>query len=357
MRIKTKVAVIACLLSTAIAGIGWSASAPYLPMPPQTSSTVPLNGDVNPYGVAFVPNGFPGGVLNPGDVLVSNFNNSQNLQGTGATIVRVPIGGTPSLFFQGTPPLGLTTALVVLKAGLILVGNLPTADGTCATAQAGSILVLDAKGNLLQTLTDTMINGPWDATINDQGSRAQLFVSNVLNGTVVRFSLTVSSSGVTINSHAQIGSGYMHRCDPAALVVGPTGLMFDARKNSLFVASTEDNAIFRIPSASSTTRDNGTGMLVYSDPIHLHGPLATAAAPNGDLLVSNSDVINSDPNQPSEIVEFTMNGQFVSQLSVDPNQGGSFGLATNVTGNISHLAAVDDNAANLTIYTIPVLSR
>src|SRR5947209_3024775 len=53
-------------------------------------STVPANGDVNPYGVAFVPASFPGGgVLNPGDVLVSNFNNSKNLQGTGTTIVRV----------------------------------------------------------------------------------------------------------------------------------------------------------------------------------------------------------------------------------------------------------------------------
>ena len=49
-------------------------------------STVPANGDVNPYGVAFVPNGFPtGGPLEPGDVLVSNFNNSANLQGTGTT--------------------------------------------------------------------------------------------------------------------------------------------------------------------------------------------------------------------------------------------------------------------------------
>ncbi|HMB03140.1 MAG TPA: hypothetical protein VKP69_05285, partial [Isosphaeraceae bacterium] len=38
-------------------------------------STVPTNGDTNPYGVAFVPNGFPsGGKLNPGDILVSNFN-------------------------------------------------------------------------------------------------------------------------------------------------------------------------------------------------------------------------------------------------------------------------------------------
>src|SRR5262249_44719656 len=44
-------------------------------------STVPANGDVNPYGVAFVPSGFPtDGKLNAGDLLVSNFNNSNNLQ-------------------------------------------------------------------------------------------------------------------------------------------------------------------------------------------------------------------------------------------------------------------------------------
>src|SRR5215467_4326005 len=34
------------------------------------SSTVPANGDLNPYGVAFVPQGFPaGGSIAPGDVL------------------------------------------------------------------------------------------------------------------------------------------------------------------------------------------------------------------------------------------------------------------------------------------------
>src|SRR5215471_5173764 len=48
-------------------------------------STVPPNGDVNPYGVAFVPQGFQSGSgpLRAGDILVSNFNNSKNLQGTG----------------------------------------------------------------------------------------------------------------------------------------------------------------------------------------------------------------------------------------------------------------------------------
>ena len=62
------------------------------------------NGDANPYGVAFVPNGFPpGGPLRAGDVLVSNFNSNSGLQGTGTTIVQIKQSGGPaSLFFGGT---------------------------------------------------------------------------------------------------------------------------------------------------------------------------------------------------------------------------------------------------------------
>src|ERR1700746_2351190 len=74
--------------------------------PTFSGSTVPANGDVNPYGVAFVPHDFPsGGPLHPGDIIVSNFNNGGNLQGTGTTIVKVNNGTAPTVFFQG--PTGL----------------------------------------------------------------------------------------------------------------------------------------------------------------------------------------------------------------------------------------------------------
>jgi hypothetical protein len=56
------------------------------------ASTVPANGDVNPYGVAVVP--VTTGELIKGHVLVSNFNNSSNLQGTGTTIVDIAPDGT-----------------------------------------------------------------------------------------------------------------------------------------------------------------------------------------------------------------------------------------------------------------------
>ena len=59
-------------------------------------STVPANGDVNPYGIAVVPRTV--GRLQKGDVLVSNFNNSANLQGLGSTIVEISPSGGVTLF-------------------------------------------------------------------------------------------------------------------------------------------------------------------------------------------------------------------------------------------------------------------
>jgi hypothetical protein len=63
------------------------------------ASTVPSQGDVNPYGVAVVLE--ESGDLHEGHVLVSNFNNSMNQQGTGTTIVEISPGdGAAKLFAQ-----------------------------------------------------------------------------------------------------------------------------------------------------------------------------------------------------------------------------------------------------------------
>jgi len=68
-----------------------------------TVPTAPASQDLNPYGVAFVPDGFPpGSKVSPGDILVSNFNNPNNIQGNGITITKVAPDGETSTFFQGT---------------------------------------------------------------------------------------------------------------------------------------------------------------------------------------------------------------------------------------------------------------
>ena len=212
--------------------------------------------------------------------------------------------------------------------------------------------MIDSKGNQLNPITDPTINGPWDMTVDDRGNNVTAFVSNAFAGTVVRLDLRVGSTGVTAMSKTVIASGYQHQSDPVTFVDAPTGLVYDPDHDTLFVASTLDNAVYAVQNAEKTTTNNGTGNVIYSDNTHLHGALAMVMAPNGHLLVTNNDVINSDPGQPSEIVEFTVTGQFVTQLSVDPAQGGSFGLAVNVPNNIATFAAVDDNTASLLVWTL-----
>jgi DNA-binding beta-propeller fold protein YncE len=327
-----------------------------LPFPTVVESTVPTNGDVNPYGVAFVPDGFPaGGLLNPGDLLVSNFNNSLNLQGTGTTIIKVAPDGRTSLFFQGTAPLGLSTGLAVLKNGFVLVANCPTTGGNTPMAEPGSLLIINQNGQLVNTIISPMIQGSWDFTVHDDGNKVKVFVSNVLTGTVSRLDLVLDGGSVVVKSAAVIASGYIHRPDPATFEVGPTGSAYDPLNDILYVASTGDNEVFAVRNAGEETKSNGTGQLIYQDPIHLHGALAMVLAPNGHLLVSNSDGINPDPNQPSEIVEFTVQGEFIGQLSVDPALGGAFGLnIVRVTDDLVRFAAVDDNANTITIWKLSI---
>jgi hypothetical protein len=324
---------------------------------PVQTSTIPANGDLNPYGVAFVPAGFPtGGLLSPGDILVSNFNAKSNHQGTGKTIVSVTPDGTQSLFFLGASPpkLGLTTALGVLSSGFVIVGNLPT--NKAGAPLQGSLIILDKNATVVNTLTDpTLLDGPWDLAIVDNGTTAQVFVSCVLNGTVTRIDLSISGGVVTVVDMVQVASGYTFALNAAALVVGPTGLAYDASVDLLYVASTADNKIFGVLGAGKATASKGRGTIIYKDNQHLHGPLGLIIAPNGDLISSQGDAINPspDPAQQSEIVEFTKTGTFVGQFSIDSAAGSAFGIAIQVAGTGAvDLAAVNDATNTLTVFEL-----
>jgi DNA-binding beta-propeller fold protein YncE len=257
------------------------------------------------------------------------------------------------VFFQGGTGLGLTTALGVLKSGFVLVGNVPTdANGV---AQQGSLLILDASGKLVTTLTDSaLLDGPWDLALNDQGNQVQVFVANVLSGTVTRIDLSIPKGGTPmVESETQIASGYAHRTDPNALVVGPTGLAFDPRTDTLYVASTADNAIFAIADAARTHHDHGTGRRIFNDPTHLHGPLGLVLAPNGDLIIANGDAVNADPNHLNELVEITRQGKFVAQFQLDSGSGGAaFGIAVTVENGVVRFAAVDDDGNTVDVWTL-----
>jgi hypothetical protein len=334
-----------------------AAATPYLnTLPTQSvvSTTVPGNGDINPYGVAVVPRSV--GMLVKGDVLVSNFNAKSNLQGTGTTIVQISPAGSLKLFATVMPSdapkctggIGLTTGLVVLRDGWVVVGSLPTKDGMSATAKAGCLIVLNSAGKVAETFQGNGINGPWDMTALDNGSSAWLFVSNVLNGTVaangktvhggtvLRIGLMVSTSKKPVMvSHRVIGWGFAETTDPSALVIGPTGLGL-AGNGDLYVADTLDNRIAVIKAATMRMTSSHRGMTVTMNG-SLMQPLGLAMAPNGDILTMNA----GDGN----IVETTRGGhQVVTRLLDSIGAGTLFGLAV----DRSHgLYFVDDGSNDL----------
>lgn len=326
------------------------------------TSTVPANGDVNPYGVAVVP--VTTGALVANDILVSNFNNSANLQGTGTTIVEVSPTGSLTLFAQldasslpGACPggVGLTTALVALRSGFVIVGSLPTTDGTSATAQAGCLIILNNMGSPVATLSGQGINGPWDMTALDMGTSAVLFVSNVLNGTVaangsvvsqgtvLRIVLSIPNGGVpSATSFTTIASSFEERTDPAALVIGPTGLGLGA-DGTLFVADTLQNRIAAIPNAVSTATDTGAGITVAQGRA-LNQPLGLAIARNGNILTVNA--------ANGRMVETTPAGTQVGVRFVDVSHsrngaGTLFGLAVSPEGTGVYFVDDGNNTLNL----------
>lgn len=305
-------------------------------------STVPSNGDVNPYGVALVPK--TKGKLVAGQFLISNFNNSGNSQGTGTTIVEIASNGSLSTFAQidaskvSCPGgIGLTTALVALRSGFVIVGSLPTTDGTAATAQAGCLLVLDSNGNVVETFSGHHINGPWDMTAVDGGSLAALFVTNVLDGTVAANGSVVNRGTVVrmllaipdgqpplLFDSTVVASGFPERTDPAALVIGPTGVAFDDETGTLYVADSLDNRIAAIPDALFRFGSANTGDTVSTGGA-LNDPLGLALAPDHHILTANGNNGN--------IVEINpRSGKQVAVKPVDntggppPGAGALFGL-------------------------------
>jgi hypothetical protein len=271
------------------------------------ASTVPFNGDLNPYGVFIVQRSV--GDEHAGNVLVSNFNNSAgrgNQQGTGTTIVQITPNGHRSLFahiiaskLPGACPggVGLTTALEVLPGGWVVVGSVPSVDGSAATSQAGCMIVLNSEGHVKETITDG-INGPWDSVAVTYGSTATLFVSNVLQGTaaaggsvvdngyVQRLTLHLSKSAPPqVLTSKTIASGYPQRTDANAFVLGITGLGL-GDDGKLYVAETLTSQIFRVSDALTRPGSTGMGHLV-TEGNQLNNPLGLAMAPNGDILTVN----------------------------------------------------------------------
>jgi hypothetical protein len=333
------------------------------------TSTVPENGDQNPYAVVVAP--VSAGKIQKDDVLVDNFNDISNLQGLGTTIVDYNPTSKQTTLFAKLPRhlpecpggVGLTTAMTMLKTGWVIVGSTPSNDGTTRTKGDGCLLVLDPNGQLVETWTGPDINGPWgNMAVLDSGSSAMLFISmagfdlpgpqvrdpqtgypiTVNKATVLRIELTIpAGKPPVIRSKTVVGSGFSARADMGDFLLGPTGLAI-APDNTLYVSDALDNRIDAIADATTRTSSAGTGQEVTKDGLLLH-PLALMILPNGHLLSCNAwngQVVEIDPIARKQIYAQWIDN---NQAQSPPGNGDLFGIAMRPDGKAFYYVEDDVN--------------
>lgn len=331
------------------------------------SSTIPDNGDQNPYAVIVAP--VSAGSIRKDEVLIDNFNNASNLQGTGTTIVKYsPDTQKMSLFAQvpkdlkGCPGgVGLTTAMTMLKSGWIIVGSTPSTDGTTATKGPGCLIVLDANGKVSGTIAGEKINDPWgNMAVIDRGDSATLFVSNtgfgvgapdpertiVNKATVLRIELSIpKGKPPAVKSQTVVAHGLSERAAKDVFIIGPTGLAL-GKDDTLYVSDALNNRVIAIDHATTRKDSAGSGREVTKDGL-LHRPLAMIMMPNGHLLTTNGkngQVVEIDPVTGTQLY-----AQWVDtdKAQTPPGNGDLFGLAMTPSGDGFYYVQDDMNTVVL----------
>lgn len=322
------------------------------------ASMVTAKGDFNPYALVVAP--VSAGKIHKNDVLVTDFNNVSNLQGTGSTIVQFDpatrkvglFASLPQHLAQCPGGLGFSTAMTMLQSGWVIVGSAPSTDGTTNTMGAGCLLVLSPEGKLLTTWTGPKISDPWgNMAVIDQGTRATLFVSMsgfgvpgpldidpktgypkvVHKATVLRIDLSIPKGKPPVITHETvIANGFGQRSDRSAFLIGPTGLVLGS-DGTLYASDALGNRIAAIPNAATRTTSAGLGRTVTQNGL-LTRPLAICMTPQGHLLVINAthgDVVELDPTSGKQLYAQWLD---VDQAQSPPGNGDLFGIAMTPDG-------------------------
>jgi hypothetical protein len=333
------------------------------------TSTVADNGDQNPYALIVAP--VSAGKIQKDDVLVDNFNDLSNLQGQGTTIIDYNPSTKQTTLFAKLPRhlpacpggVGLTTAMIMLKSGWVIVGSTPSNDGTTRTRGDGCLLVLDSNGQLVDTWVGADINGPWgNMAVVDNGTNATLFVSMAgfdvpgpqVHDPSTGFSVTLNKATVlrielvippgkppVIKSKTVVANGFSHRADRDVFLVGPTGLALGS-DHTLYVSDALGNRIVAIADATTRTASAGTGRDVTKDGL-LNRPLALIMLPNGHLLACNGrngQVVEIDPAAGKQLYAQWID---TNQAQSPPGNGDLFGIAMRPDGKAFYYVEDDMN--------------
>ena len=338
------------------------------------ASTVAANKDANPYGLAMAPAVFSGtfqgkpSVLQPGDLLISDFSNSTGANtGTSILLYRPSTGKIMPYYTEhiGAGPVAIAiSSLGTAWIANYLPGYMNSADGT--NTGDGNVVVITPNGTDFPhdwgiidndsgatfSPASNMFAGPWGQAfaLKNGTTTPYFFVTEVDNGTgwVQREEFMPPKFNdekvVTIGS-LPVG---MNSFDPT----GPQGMVYDPKRDILYVASTASNSIVAFPNATTSGPWMSTPVVVYRG-APLNAPLGLTMNPiNGDLITVNqlnNDMVEIAPRPDADSGTWDFDARPVGVKLVDKTP---VNAAAGTGSALFGLVASKDANGNLEVYFV-----
>jgi hypothetical protein len=303
------------------------------------STVDPLNGDVNPYGLTIAPAG--GGSISKGDLVVCNFNDSNNIQGLGTTLeVLHP---TP-----GSQPTHLAADPTLTGCAAIAMGD---PNPWVAAYDANDNPVVSDSGQIITPINNYAWTGPWgQAFVAPPKGAPAFYESNANDGSLVRINL---GNPFTFD---KIVTGFPVNHGVPGGILAPSGLTYDVKRDLLYVVDGENDEVVsihhpaQVPAGGIRVTDHGFAgpdakfaHVVYRG-APLDAPISAALLFNGDLAVGNTG--------NNAIVELA-GDKVVAMRNVDSGTAGAiFGMVASGTSPQTEKLYFNDDNDN----TVKVLS-
>ena len=350
----------------------------------------PAGSSGNPYGLVIAP--ISAGLITAGDLVVCNFNNGPNgaqgnTQGQGTTLVGLhPVASAPDAAVVN--PYHIAQSLSLLGCSSL---SMFADDSIAATAFSANLVPLvSPAGTVSSPFAADNLAKPWGSAYVPaaNGQPAALYISTG-TGSINRITLDNPNSSDAQTAFAQIVTGF---CVSGAVqgmtdsLHAPSGLTYDAKKDTLYVVDTSSYSVVALAHVSSIPANgitvNGgdctaapptatpafTGPSMSSASViagpnspnggqQLDAPISAALLLNGNVVVGNADqdlTVNDAGTNENLLFEISPTAGIVGMKQLDAGAPGAlFGIAAGPDSKGNQLIYFNDDNDN----TVKVLSQ